>query len=275
MAQVSDLSTRAIETELTTKKRKKLQSGRKQSSRSPLTGLVPLALLLIAWQIFGTDESVFLPRPSTWVGAFLDYAKSGELVGATHSTLQTFVIALLIATVLGTALGILVGRIEWCRRMLNPTLEFIRAIPSSAKVPVFVLLIGYTQGMKLTVVVIAAIFPILLNVSSGVREMNPLLFDVGRTLGISKVNTLRKIVLPSLLTSILTGIRVGAPTVLIVVLVVEILTKVPGLGASLSLAQANFESSLVYALIVVTTILALLVNWVVGVLDDYFSRHLR
>ena len=243
--------------------------------QSPIRGLLPIVVGIALWQILGTDDSVYFPRPSTWVSAFVDFAASGELLSATYSTAETFVLAFVLAILIGVTLGILVGGIPRLDRMLNPTLEFIRAIPSSAKVPVFVLFLGYTSGMKLVVVVISAVFPILLNTRSGMKETNPLLFDVGRTLHLSKFATIRKILMPSLFAPILTGIRIATPMVLIVVLVVEILTKIPGLGGSLSLAQAYYQSSLVYALIVVTTILALVVNTTVGALDDRLSRHLR
>lgn len=245
------------------------------TGRSPLTGLAPLILLLAVWQLVGSDDSIYFPRPSSWWGAFYNFAASGDLWTATVHTAQTFVLAFIVAIVIGVVLGILTGGIPWVDRMLNPTLEFIRAIPSSAKVPVFVMMMGYTSSMKLVVVVIAAGFPILMNTRSGMREMNPLLFDVGRTLNLSRARTVRKIIIPSLLGPILTGIRIATPVVLIVVLVVEILTKVPGLGGSLSLAQSYYQSSLSYALIVVTTLLALAVNTVIGVLDDRLTRHLR
>ena len=128
------------------------------------------------------------------MGAFVEFTASGELHKATYATAETFVLAFVLAILIGVTLGILVGGIPWLDRTLNPTLEFIRAIPSPVKVPVFVLFLGYTSGMKLVVVVISAVLPILLNTRSGMKEINPLFFDVGKTSHLSTFTTILALV---------------------------------------------------------------------------------
>lgn len=247
----------------------------KVGSRAPLRGLLPFALLIALWQIFGADKSTFFPRPSTWVVAVVEFAKTGALVEALRATAVTFMTGLLLATIVGVFLGILVGSVPFIDRMLNPLLEFIRATPSSAQVPIFVLLLGYGESMKLTVVVLTALFPILLSTRSGMREMNPVLGDVSRTLHLTSYERVKKVIIPSLFSSILTGVRIATPVVLIVTLIVEILTQVPGLGGSLSLAQHHYQTSLAYGLIIITTVVALVVNIVIGMVDERLFRHLR
>src|SRR5262249_60844564 len=84
---------------------------------------------------------------------------------------------LALAIVLGTALGVLVGISRGAARALQPLLEFMRAIPPPVTVPIATLLIGYSTGMKLTVVVLSGLWPILLNAASAVRQIDPLLLD--------------------------------------------------------------------------------------------------
>ena len=255
--------------------RKPAEKQNKIGSRPPLRGLLPFVAFLALWQLFGTDDSTFFPRPSTWVPAVIEFAESGELVTALTGTAITFAAGLLLATAIGVVLGVVVGSIHFVDRMLNPLLEFIRAMPSSAQVPIFVLLLGFNESMKLTVVVLTAMFPVLLSTRSGMREMNPVLIDVSRTLHLSRYDKIKKIVVPSLFSSILTGVRIATPVVLIVTLIVEILTQVPGLGGSLSLAQQYYQTSLAYGLIVITTVVALGVNIVIGMVDERLFRHLR
>jgi ABC-type nitrate/sulfonate/bicarbonate transport system permease component len=244
-------------------------------SRPPLRGLLPFVALLVLWQLFGTDDSTFFPRPSTWLPAVVEFAESGELATALAGTAVTFTVGLLLATAIGVVLGVVVGSVRFVDRMLNPFLEFVRAMPSSAQVPIFVLILGFTESMKLTVVVLTAMFPVLLSTRSGMREMNPVLLDVARTLHLSRYDRIRKIVVPSLFSSILTGVRIATPVVLIVTLIVEILTQVPGLGGSLSLAQQYYQTSLAYGLIVITTVVALGVNIAIGLIDERLVRHRR
>lgn len=245
------------------------------STMPPLRGLLPFVLGIGLWQLLGSDDSTFFPKPSTWVTEVTELAKTGELAESLAATAQTFILGLLIATVIGSVLGVLVGGIAWVDRMLGPILEFLRATPSSAKVPVAVLLLGYGSSMKLVVVVIATIWPVLLSTRSGVREMNPVLRDVARTLHLGTWQTIRKIIIPSLLASVMTGVRVSTPITLIVTLVVEIITQVNGLGGSLSTAQQYYNSSLAFGLVALTAALALLVNIGIAMINDRLFKHLR
>lgn len=241
----------------------------------PMRGLLPFVLLIGFWQLLGSDDSTYFPRPSTWVSEVAALARSGELLEALAATAQTFILGLLIATAVGAVIGVLVGGIPWVDRMLGPTLEFVRAIPSSAKVPVAVILLGYGTSMKLVVVVIATIWPVLLSTRSGMREMNPILRDVAKTLHLGRRQNIQKIIIPSLLASVMTGVRVSTPITLIVTLVVEIITQVNGLGGSLAIAQQYYNSSLAFGLVALTAALALLVNIGIAMINDRIFRHLR
>lgn len=142
-----------------------------------------------------------------------------------------------------------------------------------AIVPLAVLAVGYTEDMKLAVVVFAAIWPVLLQVQSAAQALEETRLDVGRTLRLSRTEAARKIVLPSLVPAILLGIRLAAPIVLIIVLLVEIITHVTGLGALIADAQTSFRSAEVYGLVVVTGILGLIVNIAVALLEGLSARY--
>jgi len=239
----------------------------------PLRGLIPLALLLAAWQVFGSSTSPYYPRPSTWWTGLSELWTSGALLPAIGSTLQTFTISLVIATVLGALLGGVIGAWRLAHRALNPTLEFLRAMPSATVVPIFVLLIGYDQKMKVTVVVFTAIWPIMLNTMSAVRNINPLLLDTAASLHLSGFDRARKVLFPSLLPAILLGVRVAAPVTLIITLLVEILTAVNGVGALIATAQRNFQSAAVFGLVIVAGLFGLLVNAFVALIESYVFRY--
>jgi ABC-type nitrate/sulfonate/bicarbonate transport system permease component len=254
-------------------KRRTRRSGKQRRGVPPLRGLIPLVLFLAAWQLFGSSTSPYYPRPSTWWTGLTGLWSSGSLLPAIGSTLETFAISLVIATILGALIGTLIGAWRLAHRALNPTLEFLRAMPSATVVPIFVLLIGYDQKMKVTVVVFTAIWPIMLNTMSAVRNINPLLLDTAASLHLSGFDRARKVLFPSLLPAILLGVRVAAPVTLIITLLVEILTAVNGVGALIATAQRNFQSAAVFGLVIVAGLFGLLVNAIVALIEGYVFRY--
>jgi len=239
----------------------------------PLRGLLPLVVLLALWQLFGAEASPYFPRPSSWVDGVQRLQDNGELIPALGATTRSLLVALTIATLVGSVIGIAVGASRTIDRMLGPTLEFFRSTPSSAMVPIAVLVLGFTDSMKTSVTVIAALWPILLNARASMRELNPTYLDVAAMLHMSLARRIRTIILPGVLSAILLGIRVAAPITLIVTLLVEIVTGIPGLGALLSRAQQNYQSAQVYGLLVLIGLLALLVNAVVAGIESWVLRY--
>ena len=145
-----------------------------------IRGLLPLILLLLVWQLLQSGPSPYFPAPSQWWTATVTLFNREHLLLAFGATTLTFLKGLALAIASGTALGMLVGVSERAARALHPLLEFMRAIPPPVTVPVASLLIGYNESMKLTVVVLSALWPILLNATSAVRQIDPLLLDVAR-----------------------------------------------------------------------------------------------
>jgi ABC-type nitrate/sulfonate/bicarbonate transport system permease component len=239
----------------------------------PLRGLLPLAAALVAWQLVVRGQSAYYPRPSLWWDRTVQLWNAGQLEPAIVATVKTFLYSLALATAIGTLLGILIGRVEALDRVLGPFLNFCRVMPAATIVPLAVLFAGYTENMKVAVVVFIGIWPILLQVRLGTRTLNRILLDTARSLRLGRIATARKVLFPSLLPSILLGVRVAAPTVLIIVLLVEIMTAVPGVGALISRSQQNFDSAAAYGLVCIAGILGLLVNAVIAMLEGYLLRY--
>jgi ABC-type nitrate/sulfonate/bicarbonate transport system permease component len=230
------------------------------SNLPPLRGIAPLLLGLLVWHLLQPGRSPYFPGPVEWWNAAQRLASSSNLWGAFLSTITSFLSGLLLATVLGAAVGLSIGTSRAAMRALSPLLEFMRAIPPPATVPVAGLLIGYNEKTKLIVIVLAALWPILLNTASAVRQIHPLLFEVARSLGLTKWQTLRRIIFPSIVPALLLGIRVAIPLTIILALLVEMLTSLPGVGTLMIQAQRNFQSSEVYALLIMIGLFGLVVN---------------
>jgi ABC-type nitrate/sulfonate/bicarbonate transport system permease component len=243
------------------------------ASLPPARGLLPLILLLLIWQLVQPGPSPYFPGPSQWWTATLTLISREHLVAAFGATTWTFLKGLLLAIVAGTVLGLLVGISDRAARALQPLLEFMRAIPPPVTVPVASLLIGYSETMKLTVVVLSALWPILLNTTSAVRQIDPLLLDVARSFRLTAPQRMRRIILPAIVPSLLLGIRVAIPLAIVVTLLVEMLTSLPGIGAIMIRSQRNFQSSEVYALLVLVGLFGFVVNDLFAIIEGVIMRR--
>jgi ABC-type nitrate/sulfonate/bicarbonate transport system permease component len=239
----------------------------------PLRGLLPLVLGLGVWQLVGSGGSAYFPPPSEWWPPLHKLWDEGVLGPSIVATLKTFALSLVVATLVGTLIGAVVGRWRWLNRALGPILDYCRFMPAAAVVPIAVLIAGYTEKMKVFVVVFAAIWPIVLQVRSDMLHRSPVLREVTLSLQLSRLDRFRKVLVPSLIPGILLGVRIAAPSVLIVVLLVEIVTQVQGVGGAIADAQNRFETAAVYGLVAIGGILGLLVNTLVALLEGYVLRY--
>lgn len=226
----------------------------------PLRGLLPLLAVLVGWQVAGPAASPYFPRPSTWIMAVAGLWTDGSLPTALLQTLTTFFLGLGLATVVGTAVGVAVGASRYADRALDSTLAFARAVPPATLVPIAALLLGYEETVKLAVVTFAATWSVLLNARAGTRGLDPVLLDTARSLHLGTVDTVRKCVLPALLPAIFVGVRVATPVAVAITLLVEVLTRINGVGALVAAAQRNYLSAQVYGLLLVATLFSLLVT---------------
>jgi ABC-type nitrate/sulfonate/bicarbonate transport system permease component len=265
---------RGDQTAAVRERRRKSRGGGRGAIRF-LTGLTPLVLLVLFWQLFGDYQSPYFPTPHAWWDGVEGLREQGLLWSGIATTLRTFLAALVLNTVIGAAIGFLMGWSRLIDRCFGPTTEFIRAIPSAAIVPVLFLIMGIGTRTNIVVVVVGTLWPVLISTRAAVRQMNPLLSDVARTLGMSRRAWLVKIAFPSLLPSILVGIQVMAPMTLIVTLLVEIITGDSGVGGLLATAQQSFLAAQVYGMVCVAGMIALVVNVFVTFVEHYASRYLR
>jgi ABC-type nitrate/sulfonate/bicarbonate transport system permease component len=243
------------------------------ASLPPARGLLPLIVLLLVWQMLQPGPSPYFPGPLQWWTATVTMFGREHLIAAFGATTWTFLEGLLLAIVAGTGLGLLVGISDRAARALQPLLEFMRAIPPPVTVPVASLLIGYSGSMKLTVVVLSALWPILLNATSAVRQIDPLLLDVARSFRLTAWQRMRRIILPAIVPSLLLGIRIAIPLAIVVTLLVEMLTSLPGIGALMIRSQRNFQSSEVYALLVLVGLFGFVVNDLFAVIEGVIMRR--
>jgi ABC-type nitrate/sulfonate/bicarbonate transport system permease component len=210
---------------------------------------VGVALVLL-WQIVADMKILspaFFPGPDRTWKALARAAASGDLAPRIHATLWRMLIGWAFASIVGVVLGSLIGSSPRLRRLLGPTLEFLRPLPASATIPIFIVLLGLSNAMVLTVVAFGALWPMLLGTIHGFEAVEPRLYEVARVLQLSKVSVILKIALPSALPDILSGLRLSLTVALILTVVCEMLVGVDGLGSWTLISARAFRSPDLYA----------------------------
>jgi ABC-type nitrate/sulfonate/bicarbonate transport system permease component len=230
-------------------------------------------VLLGLWQLTGVERSITFPRPSAWLTGLGDLYASGELQPALRTTLLTFFVALVVGTCVGTVIGLLMGAFRRVDRALGPLLDFFRSLPPPVVVPVTGLLLGLTPLTNIVIVVLAILWPILLNTITGIRGVPRVRLEMARTLGLSPVERLFKVVLPSVAPSVMVGVRIAASTALVVTSFVDMLGTGDGLGRQLILSQSRFPAGAAWGLLLLTGLLGYLLNLLIGVGEHYAFRN--
>jgi sulfonate transport system permease protein len=190
---------------------------------------------------------VFLPGPDRAWSALVRGFNSGILQPKLLGTIQRMIYGWFLASLLGIALGTMIGISPVARRIFGPTLEFLRPLPSSAVIPLAIALFGLSEGMVLGVIGFGALWPMLLSTVHGFAAVEPRLYEVSRALGMSRLSVILKIALPSSMPDILAGMRLGLTISLILAVVGEMLTGRDGLGNWILLAARSFRAPDLYA----------------------------
>lgn len=237
-----------------------------------MPGLAAPAVLLLAWAALGDPSSPVAPPPQTWLSSARTMLATGELQLAVMATLKTVLLSTLAAGLVGTVLGAALGARRAVSDAVAPTLEFLRSLPPPTIVPVAMLLIASGTALEISVVCLAALWPVLLNVLHATRSMNPTLVNAGRTLRISAWSKLMNIYVPCILPGLITGLRIAAPLAIIVALLVEMLATRPGIGGMLLAAQRNFDAPAVFALLSTVGVIGVGVNWAFELLEHAASK---
>lgn len=228
-----------------------------------------LALALL-WELaprFALTDATFLPPLSEVLAAGWTLALNGQLwqhaSASIARVLGGFSIALLYAIPLGLAIG-------WYGRLgqfLNPMIELLRNTAPLALLPVFLLLLGIGEVSKVTMVVYACSWPLLLNTISAVKQVDPLLIKSARTMGASSRQLFLKVILPASVPTIFVGIRLASATAILVLVAAEMVGAKSGLGFLIIYAQFSFLIPDMYFGIIAITLIGVTLNFLLELVE--------
>src|SRR5579872_6568085 len=199
----------------------------------PLLGLVlPLGVAL-AWEIIvwrGLSSGRLMPPPSRIFATLTELAASGELTTHTAATLIRVMSGFGFGVIAGTLLGAISGYWGWARRLLDPTIQALRAIPSLAWVPLFILWLGIFETSKIALIAIGVFFPVYLGVMGAILSVDRKIVEVGRIFRLSGPAMIRRILLPAVLPAYVVALRVGLGLGWMFVVAAELIGASEGLG---------------------------------------------
>ncbi|MGO2840668.1 ABC transporter permease [Corynebacterium variabile] len=234
-----------------------------------------ILVLLAVWEIAPRNDwvnPIFLPPLSEVLDAAWRLTTDGTLGHHVGASLTRSVVGFGIAVVAGVTLGLLIGWYRFLADLLNPVLEILRNTAALALLPVVTLLLGIGETAKISLVVYAALFPILLNTLTGVRTVDPLLVRSARSLNLRPHQIFIRVVLPSAVPSIFTGLRMGAAASILVLVAAEMIGAKSGLGYLIQASQLNFQIANMYVGIIAIAALGLLANYGLLAVQRRLSR---
>ncbi|MEV6055789.1 ABC transporter permease [Streptomyces sp. NPDC052107] len=241
-----------------------------------------LVLLLLAWQWATNDAgNLFFPPPTEILDRILVDWFSGPaahlfvtpaFMADVVPSMGRMLAGWLLGSLIGVVVGVLAGAVRTARQILDPPAQFLRALPTPAVVPVFLLLFGASTGMRVALIVFGCVWPVLLNTMAAAASVDPRLRFTARALHLSRWRQLVQVVLPSSGPAIAAGMRIGLALALILMVLSEWVVATSGLGFSLITAQQHFDMTGMWAAMALLAIAGYLINTVFLTVE---SRLLR
>ena len=218
------------------------------------------ALIALWWLLSRHSTSPYYPPLSQIVSELRKVWFFHGIVHDVAPSVGHLVIGYALAAVGGIALGALFWRVRVARESLSPIVYFLYVLPAPILLPAFIVLLGIGPSMKIAIIAFASIWPVLFNTVDGMESVDAVKLDAARSLGLSRGQTMRSIVLPSASPQIAAGLRNSLQVAILLMIVSEMVAATSGLGYFILNAQQSFESVDMWSGILVLGILGSLLN---------------
>jgi sulfonate transport system permease protein len=242
--------------------------------RPALGLLLPVALALF-WEIavrMGLSNGRLVPPPSVIWNTFTDLAATGELQRHAAATLWRVAWGFVFGVMAGTIFGAITGYSALTHRIVDPTLQALRSIPSIAWVPLFILWFGIFEASKVILIAVGVFFPVYLGVMGAVMSVDRKIVEVGRVFRLSGPAMVRRILLPAVMPAYVISLRAGLGLGWMFVVAAEFLGASTGLGFLLIDGQQLGKPAQIVAAIVAFAILGKASDWLIVWSSSPFLR---
>jgi len=239
------------------------------------TRLAIIAASILLWEIatrLGGNADLIAPPSSIMRALFSQILPDAEIRGAIAVALLEVLAAYALAVAGGLALGIAIGSTDLARRSLFPIVLLLYAIPQAVLLPIFTLGFGIGPAAKIAFGFSHGVFPILVNVVAGMRNVNPLYLKAARAMGARKSDIFRHVTFPHMVASFFAGLRLSMTMTMLGVILAELYVSIGGVGHFTKLFAETFDPSPLFALIGTLAVIAIGLNELVRLIERRFAR---
>lgn len=251
-------------------------AARERAQRVQLMGLRILlaVVVLVVWQLVGGNliDTFWISRPSDVFAKLWDWTVSGRLWFHLQITLLEMAVGFAIGSVAGITVGMVLGLNQFLSKLIEPFLIGFYSLPKIALAPLFILWFGIDLTPKIVLAGVIVFFLVFMNTFAGVRDVDRELIDVVRVLGANQQSIVTKVVLPSAMAWVFAGLKISVPHALTGAVVGEFFASNKGIGYLIAAASGQFETSGVFAAIVVLTVVGMIINEVVNRAEGFLLR---
>ena len=243
-------------------------------SRGFVVTSINIMTFFILWEIvtiYGNINPLFLPKASDmfvelYVGLTTRAPEgavfSGSILDHFLHSFSNLMFGLVIAILIGVPGGLLMGGNKYIEAILSPYVWALASLPRIALVPLFILFLGFTTTMQVTIIVISAVFPIMINAWAGVKTTEKSLLAAARVFGANRRQLYIRVVLPYTLPFIISGIQQGIGRGLIGVVIAELFGGSNGLGYLIQRSADTFNTAMNFAVLLLLIVMSLsLINF--------------
>lgn len=233
-------------------------------------GLIGLLTIMVLWQVcveLKIVDANFTSSPLGALGSLIDSISDGSVWPPVGSTLASVGIGMAITVIVGIPVGLIIGRSPILYGLTEQMISIMYSVPFVVFLPIIIFWFGIGPEARIVIVVWSALFPLLINVVAGGRNLDPNYLRVSQVFCATKVRTLWSVALPATLPYILAGVRQAVGRALVGAIVAELFMGTEGLGYVVQLETANFEMDAAMAAIVVIAIVAVVLTRGVAYLE--------
>ncbi|PZU60664.1 MAG: ABC transporter permease [Sphingobium sp.] len=227
-------------------------------------------LLLLVWEL-GSRTGVIpertLAAPSAVIGTLVEMTLSGELPSNLLVSFARVAAGLLIGVSLGVVLGLASGLSRSGEMAIDPLMQIKRTIPALALTPLFIVWFGIGETPKVALIAFGTVFPVYLNLYSGIRGVDPRLLEAARSFGLSRAEQVWHVVLPAAFPALLVGLRYALSVSILVLVVAEQINASAGLGYLINNARDFMRTDIIVVCLMVYAILGLGADWLVRTVE--------
>ena len=229
--------------------------------------LVAVVVFLELYGWYGADPTAWVPVSKIARSLYTDVLSEPKIVAALGWCIFQITVAYVLSIIFGVAIGIAAGSTSFNRRTLFPIILILYVIPQVSFLPLLVLMFGLGSAAKIAFGFSHAVFPIIINVVSGMRSVRELHLNAARSMGATRLDTIRHIILPHMVPSLFNGLRLGMTLNLLGVILAELYVSTSGVGYFTKLFAEDFNPGPLFALIGSLAFIAILFNELVRIAE--------